>query len=91
MLFRSIAESGYPGFSATNWYAFVASSKVPKAILDRWNTELVKVLKSPDVVEALNSHGLTPMPSTREEFAKYMEKENATWGRIIRERKITAE
>jgi tripartite-type tricarboxylate transporter receptor subunit TctC len=87
----TIAESGYPGFSATNWYAFVASSKVPKAILDRWNTELVKVLKSPDVVEALNSHGLTPMPSTREEFAKYMEKENATWGRIIRERKITAE
>ena len=41
--------------------------------------------------EALNSHGLTPMPSTREEFAKYMEKESATWGRIIRERKITAE
>lgn len=87
----TIAESGYPGFSATNWYAFVASSKVPKAMLDRWNTELVKVLKSPDVVEALNAHGLTPMPSTREEFAKYMEKESATWGRIIRERKITSE
>jgi tripartite-type tricarboxylate transporter receptor subunit TctC len=87
----TISESGYPGFSATNWYAFVASSKVPKAMLDRWNTELVKVLKSPDVVEALNAHGLTPMPSTREEFAKYMEKESATWGRIIRERKITSE
>ena len=87
----TIAESGYPGFSATNWYAFVASSKVPKALLDRWNTELVKVLKSPDVVEQLNSHGLTPMPSTREEFAKYLEKESQTWGRIIRERKITAE
>jgi len=32
----TIAESGYPGFSATNWYAFVASSKVPTAVLDRW-------------------------------------------------------
>lgn len=87
----TIAESGFPGFSATNWYAFVASSKVPKATLDRWNTELVKVLKSPDVMEQLNSHGLTPMPTSREEFAKYMEKESQTWGRIIRERKITAE
>ena len=87
----TIAESGYPGFSATNWYAFVASSKVPKATLDRWNTELVKVLKTPDVVDALNSHGLTPMPTSREDFAKYMEKESQTWGRIIRERKITAE
>jgi tripartite-type tricarboxylate transporter receptor subunit TctC len=87
----TIAESGYPGFSATNWYAFVASAKVPKQVLDRWNLELVKVLKSPDVVEALNSHGLTPLPGTRDELAKYMEKETLTWGRIIRERKITVE
>ena len=87
----TIAESGYPGFSATNWYAFVASSKVPTAILDRWNVELVKVLKSPDVVEQLNSHGLTPQPGTRQEFAKYMATETETWGRVIRERKISAE
>ena len=40
----TIAESGYPGYLATNWYAFVASAKVPKPILDRWNLELVKVL-----------------------------------------------
>lgn len=87
----TIAETGYPGFSATNWYAFVASSKVPTAILDRWNTELVKVLKSPDVAEQLNSHGLTPQPGTRDELAKYIDKESATWGRVIRERKITGE
>lgn len=87
----TIAESGYPGYSATNWYAFVASSKVAKPVLDRWNTELVKVLKSPDVIEQLNSHGLTPLPGTREELASYMAKESATWGRVIRERKITGE
>ena len=87
----TIAESGYPGFSATNWYAFVASSKVPKPILNLWNKELVKVLKSPDVAEQLNGHGLTPMPTSREDLAKYMEKESQTWERLIRERKITTE
>lgn len=87
----TIAESGYPGFSATNWYAFVASSKVPKPLLDRWNTELVKVLKTPDVVEHLNKHGLTPLPGTRDELARYMASETATWGRVIKERKITME
>lgn len=87
----TIAESGYPGFNATNWYAFVASSKVPTSILDRWNVEIVKVLKSPDVVQQLNDHGLTPMPTSREELAKYMAKESATWATIIRERKITGE
>jgi tripartite-type tricarboxylate transporter receptor subunit TctC len=87
----TIAESGYPGYSATNWYAFVGSAKMPKPLLDRWNVELVKVLKSPDVIEQLNKHGLTPLPGTRDELAKYMAKEYDTWGRLIRERKIKAE
>lgn len=87
----TIAESGFPGFNAINWYAFVASSKVPAPIMDRWNVEIVKVLKSPDVVSQLNDHGLTPMPTSREELAKYMVKESATWGRLIREKKITGE
>ncbi|WP_295523311.1 tripartite tricarboxylate transporter substrate binding protein [Limnohabitans sp. Rim8] len=84
----TIAESGFPGFNATNWYAFVASSKVPKPLLDRWNTELVKVLTTPDVVEQLNKHGLTPLPGTRDELARYMATDTAMWGRVIRERKI---
>lgn len=87
----TIAESGYPGFNATNWYAFVASSKVPTPILDRWNVELVKVLKTPEVANQLNDHGLSPMPTTRDELAKYMAKESATWGRLIKEKKLTAE
>ena len=85
----TIAESGYPGYSATNWYAFLASSKVPKPVLDRWNTELVKVLKDPSVTKELDHHGLTPQPGTREELAKTIESESATWGRVIRDRKIT--
>jgi tripartite-type tricarboxylate transporter receptor subunit TctC len=87
----TIAESGFPGFSATNWYAFVGTSKMPKAMLDRWNVELVKVLKSPDVVEQLNKHGLPPLPMGRDELGRYIAQETATWGRVIRERKITGE
>lgn len=87
----TVAESGFPGFNATNWYAFVASSKVPKPVLDRWNTELVKVLTTPDVVDQLNKHGLTPMPGTRDELGRYMASESAMWGRVIRERKIVGD
>ena len=87
----TIAEAGYPGFNATNWYAFVASSKTPKWMLDRWNLELVKVLNAPDVHEQLIKYGLTPQPGTRDELARYIASESATWGKIIKERKITAE
>ena len=87
----TIAESGYPGFSATNWYAFIATSKMSPALQERWNAELVKVLKSPDVVAALNKHGLPAQPGTREELARYISAESNTWGKLIRERKITGQ
>ena len=87
----TVAESGFPGFEALNWYAFVASAKTPAPLLDRWNQEIVKVLKDPGVQEALNQHGLTPHPTTRAEFAAFMKKEYDQWGAIVRERKITAQ
>ncbi|HET7731420.1 MAG TPA: tripartite tricarboxylate transporter substrate binding protein [Usitatibacter sp.] len=87
----TVAESGYPGFEAVNWYAFVASSKVPTSILDYWNRELVKVLNDPGVKADLAKHGLEPQPGTRDELARYIDRETATWGKVVREAKITAE
>ncbi len=87
----TIAESGYPGFNATNWYAFVAPGKTPVPVLDRWNAELVKVLNADDVRSELNKHGLTPAPGTRDELAKFIDAESKAWGRLVRERKIKAE
>ncbi|MGU3628694.1 Bug family tripartite tricarboxylate transporter substrate binding protein [Comamonas sp. C24C] len=86
----TVAES-YPGFNATNWYAFVAPGKAPKPLLDRWNIELVKVLNAPDVRANLLKHGQTAAPTSREELAKFISTENEKWSRIIRERKITAD
>ena len=87
----TVAESGYPGFEATNWYAFVAPGKTPKEVLDFWNREITKVLNDPQVAAELAKDGLDPAPSTREELAQFMERESAKWGKVVREAKITAE
>jgi len=87
----TVAESGYPGFEATNWYAFVAPGGTPKEILDFWNRELVKVLNDPRVKADLAKHGLDPAPGTREELASYMARESETWGKVVRTAKITAD
>lgn len=84
----TIAESGYPGFEALNWYAFVAPGGTPEAILDRWNEEIVKVLTDPEVEKKLTEFGMTPQPTTRQEFADFMKKESDKWGKIIKERNI---
>ena len=87
----TVAESGYPGFEAINWYAFVAPARTPKDLLDFWNRELTKVLNDPQVVAELAKDGLDPAPGTRDELAQYIERESLKWGKIVREANITAE
>ena len=84
----TIAESGYPGYEATNWYAFLAPAGTPKPVLERLQRELVQALKAPDVRESLDKQGIEAKPGTPEELRKYMERELATWGRVVREAKI---
>ena len=86
----TIAESGFPGFEASNWYAFVTSAKVPQPILERWNKELVKALNAPDVKEQLAKHFLEPSPGTREELAAYIKREYDNWGRVVKKANIQA-
>jgi tripartite-type tricarboxylate transporter receptor subunit TctC len=86
----TVAESGYPGFEATNWYAYVLPAKTPNEIIERWNRELVKVLNDAAVREALLAQGMEPAPSTRESLAAYIKREYDTWARVVKEAKITA-
>ena len=87
----TVAEQGYPGFEAVNWYAFVGPAKLAPELADRWNKELVKVLSDPSVVEEMLKHGLEPHPGSREDLARYMRAESEKWGRVIRDAKITAD
>jgi tripartite-type tricarboxylate transporter receptor subunit TctC len=87
----TVAEQGYPGFEATNWYAFVTSSKVPKEIQQYWTRELVKALKDPEVIAALDKQGLEPEPGTPEELAKLIATETEKWGTVVRDAKMTVD
>jgi len=87
----TIAEQGYPGYQATNWYAYVAPAKTPKDIAARLNREIVKTLNDPETHAAILKQGEEPTPSTPEELAQHMASEYATWGRVIREAGIPPE
>jgi tripartite-type tricarboxylate transporter receptor subunit TctC len=87
----TVAESGFAGFEALNWYAFVASSRVPQPVLDGWNRDIVRALNDPEVKDGLAKHGLTAHPTSRGELLEFMRKESTQWGGIVRERKITGD
>jgi tripartite-type tricarboxylate transporter receptor subunit TctC len=84
----TVAESGYPGYEALNWYAYLAPAGTPAPIVERLNRELVQALNSPDLREQLDRQGVEPQPGTPDELRKYMEREYATWGRVVKEAKI---
>jgi tripartite-type tricarboxylate transporter receptor subunit TctC len=87
----TIAEQGYPGYEATNWYAYVAPAKTPRNIVARLNTEIVRTLRDPETHEAILKLGEEPTPSTPEELARQIEREHATWGRVIKDAGIPVE
>jgi tripartite-type tricarboxylate transporter receptor subunit TctC len=87
----TVAEAGFPDYEATNWYAFVAPAKVPRPILDRLNTELVKVLRSKDVVDQLGTNGMEANPGSADALARYIRRESATWAEVVKAAGIRAD
>jgi tripartite-type tricarboxylate transporter receptor subunit TctC len=87
----TIAESGYPGYEALNWYGYLGPKGMPKEIVERLNRELVKALAHPQVVGAMHKTGVEPQTSTPEEFAQYIKREYDTWGKVVKEAGIKAQ
>ena len=87
----TVAESGYPGFEAVNWYCFVAPGRTPKEIIDFWNRAILKALNDPQVKAELAKHGLDPAPGTPEELARYIDSETEKWGKVVRDAHISAD
>jgi tripartite-type tricarboxylate transporter receptor subunit TctC len=80
----TVADSGFPGYEAVNWYAFVAPARTPAAIRARLVDELVAALRAPEVVEQLHGHGMEPRPDTPEQLAVTMRREFEVWAKVVK-------
>ncbi len=87
----TIAESGYPGFDASNWYAFTAPLRTPPEVVQRLNAAIVAALNDPGVVAQLRKLGLDPAPTSSAEAANYIRKESDKWGALVRRVGIKSE
>jgi len=87
----TVAEAGLPGFEVTTWYGILAPAGTPRPIIARLNTELLKVMHSPEMKERLAGIGTDPVTSTPEEFAAYIQAEIGKWGDVIRKAKLRAD
>lgn len=87
----TVAESGFPGFEAVNWYAFTAPQRTPADVVQRLNTAIVSALNDPTVVAQLRKLGLDPTPTTPEETGRFIRVESEKWGALVRKAGIKSE
>lgn len=78
----TVAESGVPGFNVSAWQGLVGPAGLPAPILERLNTEVVRILKEPATVEKLHAFGNEPAPTTPEEFKKRITDDIALWSAL---------
>ena len=77
-------EQGYPDFVAVSWIGFLAPGATPKPIIDRYNKEMVRILKSPDVRKKLEDLQFEVVAGTPEQFATWIRSEIPRWGQVIK-------
>jgi tripartite-type tricarboxylate transporter receptor subunit TctC len=87
----TVAESGYPGYEALNWYGFLGPARMPKDLVERLHREIARALANPEAVAAMHKTGVEPQSSTPAEFAAYIEREYQTWGKVVKEAGIKAQ
>jgi tripartite-type tricarboxylate transporter receptor subunit TctC len=87
----TIAESGFPGFDVSSWYALLVPAGTSPAIVNRIRGAAMKAVELPDVQEAMSRQGLDVETSTPQELAARMKAETAVWAGVIKEAGIKAE
>ena len=81
----TVAESGFPGFDLVEWYALFLPANTPQDIVDRLYAEIMKIMASPEMVKRIHDIGAEGSTMTPPEFAKWVQKDEQTWGNLIKQ------
>jgi tripartite-type tricarboxylate transporter receptor subunit TctC len=84
----TVVEAGVPGYEYATWYGMLAPAGTPGPIVAKLNRALVATLNSPEVKRLFVSQGLTPLPTTSQEFSTYIRSELTKWAGAARLAKV---
>jgi tripartite-type tricarboxylate transporter receptor subunit TctC len=74
-----------PGFEVTNWIALFAPAGTAADIVAKLNTEIMRIMRLPDVQSRLVNEGAKFTPNTPNEFAAFVKSEITKWGKVIKD------
>lgn len=86
-----LGDLGISNLEGSGWYGIVAPGKTPKAVVQRLNVEIGKVLETPDVRARLKEMFLDIAGGSPEVFARFLDSETQKWGETVRQAGMKAE
>jgi tripartite-type tricarboxylate transporter receptor subunit TctC len=84
----TLAEQGFAGTVADNWYGLLAPAATPPAVIAKVHDAVVAAIDAPEVHEKLVQSGAVPAPTSSKDFGTMLAAELARWGRVVRENNI---
>jgi tripartite-type tricarboxylate transporter receptor subunit TctC len=87
----TIAESGVPGYVATNWWGIVAPAGTPQPIVDKLHDTITGLLDSSQTKKFLDNEGAAPVHMSSAEFGTFIAAELAKWGPVVKKAGMKAE
>lgn len=87
----ALSEAGYPGFNAGTWIGLAGPRGLPADLVGRWNTVVHKFQQDPANRPRLEEMGFRMDSTTPEQFRQFIASESATYGKVVRDNKITAD
>jgi tripartite-type tricarboxylate transporter receptor subunit TctC len=80
----TISEAGVKGYETTIWLGIMAPAGTPRAVTERLNAEITRVVNRPDVKKTWNGQGAEPMTMTVAEFEKHLNSDIAKWAKVVK-------
>lgn len=87
----TLAESGVRGYDVNNWHGLIGPRGLSRAVVERINKDVIRIMQDGDMEEKLRSEGVAPAAGTPEAFLEQMKKEIQTWRRLVEQTGIKIE
>jgi len=80
----TVSEAGVPGYEATIWLGLMAPAGTPRAILEKLNLEVNKILRAKEVSEIWAKQGAVPMGMTLDQFDRFLREDIVKWAKVVK-------
>ncbi len=87
----TLQESGFTGFDIGTWFGVLAPARTPADVVARLNTEMVKVIQSPDFQKRMQDIGAEPIGNTPAQMAEQIAADTARFAKLVADNKITTD